>query len=108
MDLSMDIMDGIMNGVMQSKEWTRISTEDPNIAETTGRLGILIEQVKPLISFQMYDEILTAIGEVEAAYAEVAALYGMRVECLIQQTAAHPEEFSHYMMKVAAERRATA
>ena len=108
MDLSMDIMDGMMNGVTQSKEWTRISTGDPGIVEASNRLEVLMEQIRPLVSYQLYDEILTAIGEAEAAYTDVATLYGMHVAFLIQQTAAHPEEFSSYLIKAAAKRRATA
>ena len=105
MNLSMDIIAKMMNGITQSKEWNRICMKDPGISAAQEGKKALLEKASHAISFQLYDEILDAIGEVEAAYADAAILYGMHVAFVLQQTAAHPEDFSRYAIKAAAERR---
>jgi len=92
------LMRQVMAAIQQTDEWERIWMEDPMILKAKRRLNEALQLARPSLPAQVFDELWTAITEIEAADECVSILYGARVATALQDMLYQPMNFSQYML----------
>lgn len=92
-------MDEIMSAIIQTEEWADIQESDPGIKLATQGYKQAIEKIKPFLSFEMLDELDTAVAGCLSALEFSAVLYGISVAETIRTASANPAAVSRHMLE---------
>lgn len=103
-----EIIKNIMNGIIQTGKWERISTNDPQITAAERKLDAVMQKISASVPRNVWNELESAITFSESAYTDAAVLYGMYVAYLIQTEVANPSIYSEYVLHVMGEKEVSA
>lgn len=93
------VVDDLMNGIWNSDEWNRLQTNDPRIQAAETAFHALLYSLTGTIEKETCWQMEETIGELEAAMADTAILYGIHVANSIQLAAANPASYSAHRLE---------
>ena len=92
------LMDEFMDFATQTDEWFRICKKDPRLKEAKRKKDNVLDQVKQSISRELYIKLEDSIMEMQAAWVDIAMIYGMKLFYLIGDTINQQTEYSRYIL----------
>ena len=96
--LSLALMNQIMDVICTSDKWERIQATNPIIATAGDEWMAALAQVKPLLPRDLYTELEDAHTREVVVSVDAAILYGIHVADTIREATANPNDLSRYML----------
>ncbi len=105
MDKNFEIVDCMMDGILQTDEWRRISMNDPQIVAGQAQLNALMDKLAERVPRKMMMDLEEAINQASIAGWDAAVLYGIHVGLAVRKIAADPMGYSAARLEESAERK---
>ena len=105
MDKNFELVDCMMDGILQTEEWRRISMNDPQIVAGQAQLNALMDKLAERVPRKMMMDLEEAINQASIAGWDAAVLYGIHVGLAVRKIAADPMGYSAARLEAAAEQR---
>ena len=94
----LSIMNDIMSGVSQTREWNDRQETDPCIKEADDRFTTALDAAKQYIPLELYNELADANAHDCATYSDAGILYGIHVGMVIKDASAHPNQLAQFWL----------
>lgn len=94
------LMNEIMDGIVQTDEWTKLQIIDPGVQAAANQWRQAMESAKAHLPRAVYIELSDAHACEVGAIGDAAILYGIHVANTIRDIAARPSDLSKYILSI--------
>lgn len=95
----MEIIDSLLEGIWQSREWTDILKNNPMLQRSDAELDELLNQLRGVLPDKQLDKLSDAVTACKTSAADCALLYGIHIAAAIREASANPREYFQYLIE---------